>query len=182
MSSDRSEYSKRYYQENKKRIEERRKAHMLANPEKWVARYRAYAEKNKEKLRKYRQEYYQKNRDKIIEKGRKWSRGNKKRKHENYMSWRDRFLNMYGRRCSCCGETIVEFLTIEHIQGRNDHRAKRSSYKDYRDAIQEYQPDIYEVLCMNCNHAKGRFGFCPHQKLTIGMYENSQEESKTPIQ
>jgi hypothetical protein len=25
-------------------------------------------------------------------------------------------------------------------------------------------PPIFQVLCMNCNFAKGKLGFCPHIK------------------
>lgn len=74
---------------------------------------------------------------------------------------RESFLEMYGKSCRCCGEGKKEFLTIEHIRGQAG--GKESSTTAYRKAALEYRPDLYEVLCMNCNHSKGRYGYCPHE-------------------
>jgi len=76
---------------------------------------------------------------------------------------KDTFFEMYGNRCVCCGETNIEFLTIEHKLGQRGVKKKESSFRAYISATKEYQPDTYEVLCMNCNHAKGKLGYCPHQ-------------------
>lgn len=74
--------------------------------------------------------------------------------------YRNDFLKMYGEKCRCCGESSKEFLTIEHINGQKGK--KDHSTTAYRKAVLEYRSDIYEILCMNCNHAKGRYGYCPH--------------------
>ncbi len=76
---------------------------------------------------------------------------------------RAKFLQMYGVKCACCGETMEEFLTIEHKLGQTGVRKKESASAAYRKAVQDYRPDLYEVLCMNCNHSKGVRGYCPHQ-------------------
>lgn len=71
----------------------------------------------------------------------------------------------YGSKCTCCGESTLEFLTLEHLNGDGQaHRkAMKSSQGTYRDIIARNFPPEYTVLCMNCNHAK-RFGnICPHQ-------------------
>lgn len=80
-----------------------------------------------------------------------------------YTEKRKVFLNMYGGRCVCCGEINPEFLTIEHRQGQRGKK-RQSSYTAYTHAVKEYRPDIYEILCMNCNHSKGRYGYCPHRR------------------
>jgi hypothetical protein len=72
------------------------------------------------------------------------------------------FLEMYGNACSCCGEAIYDFLTIEHKQGQ-EKLTRRTGLVAYRDAVKEYRPDLYEVLCWNCNCAKGKLGYCPHR-------------------
>lgn len=71
----------------------------------------------------------------------------------------------YGGKCSCCGETIPEFLTIEHLEGRPDGEKRLTGKKMWLKAKSEGYPDKYTVLCFNCNCAKGAFGVCPHQKV-----------------
>jgi hypothetical protein len=67
--------------------------------------------------------------------------------------------------CACCGERNPYFLTLDHI--KNDgaqHRDKYNEQQIYRLARREGWPrDKYQVLCINCNFAKGHFGTCPHQ-------------------
>ncbi len=80
-----------------------------------------------------------------------------------YRNSRKEFLKLYGNRCSCCGENIVEFLTIEHRNGLGRAARKKIGSRVYVQAIKEYRPDLYTILCWNCNCAKGRYGKCPHQ-------------------
>lgn len=70
--------------------------------------------------------------------------------------------------CACCGESEIKFLSIDHIDGGgNAHRKeigrafncimywlKRNNY-----------PDGFQVLCFNCNMAKGFYGECPHARV-----------------
>lgn len=144
--------------------------------------------RNAQKTPKYKQttkEYYinhreeilkrQKERSKLISKEkkseyqRKWKLNNKEKAKEvakRYKnSLREKFINMYGNKCSCCGETHIEFLTIEHINGQAgiERNKKESGATAYKTAIQEYHPDLYDVLCWNCNCSKGRYGYCPHE-------------------
>lgn len=107
-----------------------------------------YNRDNKEKRAKYREE----NKESIVA------------YHSSYYkNKRDKFLFLYGCICVCCGEDQAEFLTIEHKLGQIGKK-KESSFRAYTKAITEYRPDLYEILCMNCNHARGRYGKCPHQK------------------
>lgn len=71
-------------------------------------------------------------------------------------------------KCACCGETIIEFLSIDHIN--NDGAKQRRENKTqgirfYYWIKQNNYPNDLQVLCMNCNFAKGKFGSCPHLKL-----------------
>ena len=84
-----------------------------------------------------------------------------------YKDLRRLFFSMYGNKCECCGEEYVEFLTIEHKQGQKGLK-RRGAYSSYKDATSVYRPDLYETLCMNCNHSKGRYGYCLH-KVPISM-------------
>jgi hypothetical protein len=68
--------------------------------------------------------------------------------------------------CACCGESAVEFLAIDHIDGggeqhRNHLKADGTSL--YRWLIEQSFPVGYRVLCHNCNSALGYYGYCPHR-------------------
>ena len=77
--------------------------------------------------------------------------------------------------CRCCGEnSFVEFLDIDHIAGRKQMDSipelvkigYSSSLKDYRLInwlIENDFPEGFQVLCKNCNGAKGIYGKCPHE-------------------
>ena len=75
-------------------------------------------------------------------------------------------IEAYGGKCECCGETILEFLTIDHINGGGTKArlAVASSGGFYRFLKKENFPKALElrVLCWNCNMALGHFGYCPH--------------------
>lgn len=77
-------------------------------------------------------------------------------------------LAAYGGCCACCGETTPEFLGIDHVN--NDGEAHRAELKGYGRAIYQWlkregypQDGRFQVLCHNCNVAKGCYGACPHQ-------------------
>lgn len=79
---------------------------------------------------------------------------------------RESFITMYGGVCSCCNESNMGFLTIEHVLGQKGvARGKRElSTNAYKNALKEYRPDVYDVLCFNCNCGKSRNGgICPHR-------------------
>lgn len=126
---------------------------------------RKYRETHKEKLREWQRKARAANPEKYREQAKKTYRKykDKKREYQNALrkKYKDTFLGMYGNSCACCGETIYEFLTIEHKNGQ-EKITRRTGLVAYRDAIKEYRPDLYEVLCWNCNCAKGKLGYCPH--------------------
>jgi hypothetical protein len=76
-------------------------------------------------------------------------------------------FNHYGRICQCCGETITEFLTIDHIN--NDGAKERrenggiGGQTFYIRLKKLGFPPGYQVLCFNCNCSKGVYGYCPHK-------------------
>lgn len=76
-------------------------------------------------------------------------------------------IEAYGGKCICCEEKTPEFLTIDHINndGAADRKknGKKSGTKLYRWLIRNDFPKYnYQLLCYNCNCAKGFFGYCPH--------------------
>lgn len=68
-------------------------------------------------------------------------------------------------RCMCCGETHPYFLSIDHIHGGGAKHIKALKYATlYRFLKRNGFPEGYQILCHNCNQAKGFYGICPHQK------------------
>lgn len=71
----------------------------------------------------------------------------------------------YGQRCTCCGESNLAFLTLDHIN--NDGKQDRESYRGnfYFQVKKRGFPKTLQVMCWNCNQAKRIYGVCPHQSI-----------------
>ena len=75
--------------------------------------------------------------------------------------------------CACCGERELKFLGIDHMKGFGQkHRDSldnnaRSGTKIYRWLHKNKFPKGFQVLCHNCNMAKGFYGACPHKESEI---------------
>lgn len=75
-------------------------------------------------------------------------------------------LDHYGHECTCCGEDIPEFLTMDHIGGggeahrRSDHMAKINIW---RWLVKHNFPRGFRTMCFNCNQATTSGRTCPHQ-------------------
>ncbi len=129
--------------------------------------------------KEYCRQYYQRNREKLKEKVREYARKNPekvrlgvlRKNKQTYWSLRLAALHEYGGKCACCGETGIEFLTIDHVfNDGNEHRKittkvsygmmgwlKRNNYP---------QNGEFQILCWNCNMGKKHNnGVCPHQTL-----------------
>lgn len=96
-----------------------------------------------------------------------------RRKHKEWQQrQRDRVFEAYGGyKCACCGETERMFLTIDHINGggtRHRKELKGGGMWVYRWIENNDFPEGFQVLCMNCNFAKGQnfrrngVNTCPH--------------------
>ena len=80
----------------------------------------------------------------------------------NHYRLRLEVLTMYGNKCACCGESEEAFLALDHVKNDGSkHRKERGFYGVYKDAL-NYNPERFQVLCHNCNHAKYTRGSCPH--------------------
>lgn len=69
--------------------------------------------------------------------------------------------------CACCGESYIEFLTLDHIEGNGAQHRKElgipgGGHVFYGYIEKENYPPGYRVLCYNCNCALGFMGYCPH--------------------
>ena len=77
--------------------------------------------------------------------------------------------------CNCCGEkSYLEFLALDHITGRKQMDSEPNLTKlGYSSKlkglplnvwiIKNDYPDGFQILCHNCNNAKGFYGKCPHE-------------------
>ncbi len=107
--------------------------------------------------------YYQKHKEKIKEKSKEYKN-----------NLREAALDHYGRVCACCGESQIEFLTIDHIfpPKRKTNRERKDLYGWLK---RHNYPSGFQTLCWNCNMAKGIYGECPHCKRH--MIEESTEKT-----
>lgn len=64
--------------------------------------------------------------------------------------------------CACCGIKHVPFLAVDHIDGKGaeERREVGGSLALLRRLRREGWPGGYQVLCHNCNWAKGRGTRC----------------------
>lgn len=99
-----------------------------------------------------------------------WRTANPGRFRKNVQRWqaarRTQFLDLYGHKCACCGDTHSEFLAIDHVH--NDGAAERL-IRHQRTIINAVVnagvPDPrYQLLCHNCHGAKSWYGACPHER------------------
>ena len=66
--------------------------------------------------------------------------------------------------CACCRESRFEFLTLDHIHNNGAaHKRQVGRGQVYYSIRDAGFPPEYQVLCFNCNCAKGTYGICPHE-------------------
>jgi len=109
----------------------------------------------------------------------------KSQRREDYKNVRDLVYSHYSKIlssndipcCNCCGESEMEFLTLDHIAGRKQmdsepelrkmgYSSKFSGNTLWSWIKRNNFPEGFQVLCQNCNFAKGKRGnnnTCPHE-------------------
>ena len=80
---------------------------------------------------------------------------------------RAEMIAAYGGRCVCCGETEPKFLAIDHINNNGAEDRRNLGILGGHQMVAHlkklgYPKDEYQLLCHNCNCAKGWYGACPH--------------------
>lgn len=94
---------------------------------------------------------------------------------EKYRERRKRFLlnrritvlSFYSKgvpKCACCGEMNYEFLAIDHINNDGNKHRKQIGGNINAWIMANNFPDMFQVLCHNCNFAKGVYKICPHKR------------------
>jgi predicted restriction endonuclease len=174
-----------YYQANKERLCAVRREHYQANTEEISAYYKEYRivhsdeiriynqkyhKENKERLNAYSAEYHIKHREEVALKKKIYEKEHRKEANANRraltLKWRKEVLAHYGGKCVCCGETTFEFLAMDHIHGGGNKHRKQLKHNDMcRWIMVNDYPDNFQILCHNCNLAKGYYGQCPHERM-----------------
>jgi hypothetical protein len=71
--------------------------------------------------------------------------------------------------CKCCGEDKYQFLAFDHINGRGKEHLRRVSNIALWLVRNDF-PAGFQILCHNCNLAKGFYGRCPHQGSPVPVF------------
>lgn len=113
-----------------------------------------------------------------------WARNNREavnaRARDYGQRMRAKLLEEYGGKCACCGETEPKFIALDHVNGggtRQRYIGKNGRWTSSMKPIaiivkrEGYPKDgRYQLLCHNCNSAKGFYGVCPHTQR-MSLYE-----------
>lgn len=126
---------------------------------------RAYYRANKAKVLAQQKKRREKNHEEYLAKKRVYSKVYRQKKRREAIA-------AYGDCCACCGETIPEFLGIDHMNNDGGkHIVERYGGKKRLGGLSLYRwlkdngyPPGFQILCHNCNMAKGFYGSCPHQR------------------
>jgi len=124
----------------------------------------------------YFKNYYQKNKKKMLKNDKKWRKNNKAKYtlylRNHFHKLRLQIIDHYTqsqRKCMClgCNESHIEFLSIDHINGGGNKQRKKIGFGSdtYYWIIKHDFPEEFQILCHNCNLAKGFYGICPHLKI-----------------
>jgi len=163
-------------------MSERKVLHKPKNSSKDKLAYnRWYLQNHREQVNAQRREYYKTERG--FEKAMEYIRNYNKRHIDDHRNYQKLWMRLYRQKikhevllhysngelkCACCGESNYFFMTIDHIMGRGktDREAgqKRSGWRLCVNLKMRGYPDGYQVLCYNCNLAKGHYGSCPHER------------------
>jgi hypothetical protein len=153
---------RKYYALHKDKINERQRQYRIDHPEEsraWKRKYNSiHREEINERSRKERATHPEKYRERA-------RRYYAMHREECRSKKRIDVFNHYGHHCVCCGETEPAFLQIDHINGGgNKHRKELGQGRSLYDWLRQNKyPKGFQVLCANCNSAKGHYGICPHQ-------------------
>jgi hypothetical protein len=166
----------------RRELYQQNKEHEKAVNDKWknenherLQRYKErYRKENKEYRSQWNKDYFIRNREELLKKGRQYYR----EQHEQILARtrvrlrrvKQEVITEYGGCCTCCGETLLEFLCLDHIfndgkQHRKELKHKvGSAFYRYLRAHRFPFKDRLQVHCYNCNGAKAYYGVCPHQE------------------
>jgi len=167
--------SSKRYEEKKDEINAKTKEDRKKNPGKY--RLKRQKEKAKDpdgfnaKKRANWAKHAERNRPRVNKRANKL---NHERKEIVYTHYSKKLSNSDVPCCNCCGYVGIEFLEVDHIIPKKEmekdpkmiemgFKAKRNGHPLNQWLITNNFPKGFQILCSNCNFAKGVLGKCPHQ-------------------
>jgi hypothetical protein len=161
------EYDKQYREENKIKIKKDKKEYYEENKEVIVEKKKVWVQENREKVRETRKKNYWKDQEGNIKKTKEYGEKNKEKisEHRKQRSKEVKIcaLNVLGGcKCEVCGESILDNLTIDHIDntGRVDKKEGYYGGAMYMAIFKGTYPkdrlSNLRVLCYNHNCARRR--------------------------
>jgi hypothetical protein len=143
----------------------------------YAAKTRTWAKENQERKRLgdkvYRERMPEEKRERKRAWNRKYAQGEEQKQaaRAHNRKLKARAMEGYGGAfCKCCGEDMLEFLTLDHINV--DGKAQRQELggrgkggRFYKLLADKGFPPGLQVLCMNCNWARhwSPNQLCPHE-------------------
>ena len=126
--------------------------------------------REKPERKEYMKLYFKNRRKKYTDKAREWRHNHREddiaRKKKDKQQAKKIVFEHYGNVCSCCGETEIMFLTIDHVNNDGNKDRRINGTHIYKRIIKEGFPSHFQILCRNCNwgkHVNG--GTCPHSNI-----------------
>ena len=122
----------------------------------------------------YWKEYWIKNKEVMLKRKKFWRKNNPEKAkawlRENRKAKRMELLGYLGGRCKNCGFADWRALQIDHINGGGHAEMKKVGISNYQhhllESVKKF-PDMYQLLCANCNwikRYKKREFYCGTQK------------------
>ena len=126
---------------------------------------------------KYYHQYYLRNKSRIIHRTTEYAKSHREQRLAIFRAGRERLklavLSFYGPQnqpiCSCCRESKIAFLGLDHIAGGGSRHRKEifgqrggSLYQWVKRS--KFPLGMFQVLCHNCNLGRHiNKGICPHK-------------------
>lgn len=173
-----------YRESHREERNEYQKQYAISHTEEIKSYKKQYYTSSSDKLKEKAKKYYQLHKEEAIRKACEWAKVHRDKRREYVHRAKQKLklevMSHYSQgkiQCACCGERHQEFLTIDHMN--NEGAKHRRSDSEVRNSFYSWLkkqgfPKGYQVLCFNCNWAKGVFGICPHQieqSKTLPMIE-----------
>lgn len=182
--------AKKRYEENKDEISAKTKEDRKKNPEKYRLKRQKEKTKDPEGFKAKKNANWAKNYPKNkVRLSKKTLAARKEKKQYVFTHYSKKLSNSNIPCCNCCGHVGIEFLTIDHIMPKREMEKRfrsmvqtinenvsitpkmiKSGFNVKRKAHQLNQwlitndfPKGFQILCWNCNFAKGMLGKCPHK-------------------
>jgi len=193
------EVRKRYRDNNKEKINEHLKVYYINNKDKIKKRQQTFREKNRTEINRKRRVWVSENKEKCKNRDKKWRNENKdkisKAERKRYfknkknrleaIKIRDledhkKIFDILGNKCVSCGETNLNFLTLDHIHNdgyldktKNGSSLTKTFIRKYRKSgwpIEEIKQK-FQILCYNCNSAKVKRDYfdLPYEEQSYGQ-------------